>query len=141
MDEDLAKARFEQALAGYEQDFETFFLARLLGLRFAYEDDTCTVSFEVPDFAFNPQGSLHGGIIATVMDISMGHLIKHRIGKAAVTVEMKTQYMRPLTAGTARCVGRPLRMGRTVSYMESRLFDADDHLAAVATATWLMPKS
>ena len=38
---------------------------------------------------FNPQGALHGGVIATVMDISMGHLLNHVDGPGS-TVEMNT---------------------------------------------------
>ena len=86
----------------------------------------------------NPQGSLHGGIIATVMDISMGHLLNETVGKGA-TIEMKIQYLRPVHVGKVTCEGRFIKKGRKLSFMESRLSDQDGKLAAVATATWKMP--
>lgn len=146
IDESAARARFDTALEDHEQDFETFFLARLLGLRFAYlpEDAAdadkalCVVEFDVSEMLSNPQGSLHGGVIATVMDISMGHLVAKVAGPGA-TVEMKVQFMRPVGPGTARCEGQFLRRGRSLSFMESRLMAPDGKLAAVATATWKMP--
>lgn len=139
IDEDKARARFEDALATYRQEFETFFLARLFDLGFEYGEDFCRISFPVEEFLFNPQGSLHGGAIATVMDISMGHLLKHATGTPGATLEMKVQYMRPLTKGTATCEGRILRRGRSLCFLESRMFDGDGKLAAMATSTWKLP--
>lgn len=101
IDETTARLRFDKALAEYQQAFETFFLARLLDLGFEYlpeeaadsEKNLCRISFPAEDFLFNPQGSLHGGTIATVMDISMGHLI-NKVAGAGATIEMKIQYIR-----------------------------------------------
>ncbi len=67
MDEPAARCAFEDALASYEQDFGTFFLARLFGLEVTYPEGACVITFEPLDFMFNPQGTLHGGVIALVM--------------------------------------------------------------------------
>ena len=140
MDENAARAAFEAALQTHRPGFGTFFLARFLGLEIDYADETCVVEFEIRDFMFNPQGSLHGGIIATVLDISMGHLLR-RTGGAGMTLEMKTQYLRPVASGRVRCEARFLKRGRSVNYLESRMADADGKLVAVATSTWqLLPQ-
>lgn len=76
--------------------------------------------------------------MATAMDISMGHLVNKVAGPGA-TIEMKVQFMRPVIEGTVTCEGRFTRRGRTMSFMESRLFGPDGKLAALATATWKMP--
>ena len=136
MDEALARAAFDTALATHRPEFGTFFLARLLDLAITYPDGTCRIEFPVRDFLFNPQGSLHGGVIATVMDISMGHLLRHETGAGGATLEMKLQYLRPLTGGRARCEAKVLRRGRSVAFLESRLYDDAGRLAAVATSTW-----
>ena len=142
IDEAAARAAFEGALADYEQTFGTFFLARLLGLEISYPDEeTCAVEMEVKDFMFNPQGTLHGGIIATMLDISMGHLLQKTIG-AGMTLEMKTQYLRPARAGRVRAEGRFLKKGKSVNFLETRLFDAEGSLLAVANSTWqLLPQT
>lgn len=141
MDETATRERFETALETHEPGFGSFFLARLLGLEIAYGEDVCIVELDVRDFLYNPQGSVHGGILATVMDISAGHLIAHVTGQGAATLEMKVQFMRPALAGRLRCEGRFLKRGRAISYMESRMTDADGRLIAVATSTWAMPKT
>ena len=135
MDEAAARRAFEVALASYRQDFGTFFLARLLGLEITYPEGTCMIRFEPADFLFNPQGTLHGGIIATVMDISMGHLLAREAGPGA-TLEMKTQYLKAATAGKLVCTGRFLRRGKAISFLASEMVDDRGELVAYATATW-----
>jgi uncharacterized protein (TIGR00369 family) len=134
VDEIIAKNRFATALAEQAPEFGRFFLARFFDLRVSYGDETCRVELPVADYMFNPQGSLHGGVIAFAMDISMGHLC-HQFLSSAVTLEMKTQYLRPVT-GDCWCEGRFIKKGREVVFLESRLFDEKDRLAAIATSTW-----
>ena len=136
MDEDAARDAFEEALRTQRPDLGTFFLAKLFGLEISYADESCIVEFAVRDFMFNPQGSLHGGVIAMALDISMGHLIKHSVGRPGITLEMKTQYLRPATLGRVRCEGRFLKRGRTINYLEARMMGEDQKLLAVATSTW-----
>ena len=146
IDEAAARAHFETALEGHAQAFETFFLARFLGLEFEYlpreaadeAKEACRLTFPMTDVIRNPQGSMHGGAMATAMDISMGHLVNKVAGPGA-TIEMKLQFMRPVMEGTVACEGRFVKRGRSLSFMESRLWGPDGKLAAMATATWKMP--
>jgi uncharacterized protein (TIGR00369 family) len=146
LDKATAREHFETALEDHEQVFEKFFLARFLDLSFEYlpseapdaEKVVCRVTFPVTDMVRNPQGSLHGGAMATAMDISMGHLLNTVAGPGA-TIEMKIQFRRPVTAGPVTCEGRFVRRGRSLSFMESRLTGPDGKLAALASATWKMP--
>lgn len=140
INEAVAREAFERAIAEHTQEFGRYFLARLLGLEISHpDDDTCIVEFEVHDFMFNPQGSLHGGLIATVLDVSMGHLLQKAIGPG-MTLEMKTQFLRPARVGRLRAEGRFLKKGKSINYLETRLTDAKGSLLAVANSTWqLMP--
>lgn len=135
MDENAARRAFENALATYRQDFGTFFLARLLGLEIAYPGDTCVITLDPADFLFNPQGTLHGGVIATVMDISMGHLLDRASGPGT-TLEMKTQYLKAARGGRLVCTARFLRQGKSVSYLASEMVDREGEMVAFATSTW-----
>ena len=135
MDEAAARHAFDNALRTYEQDFGKFFLVRLFGMEFEYPDDSCRVSFELKDFMFNPRGGLHGGIIAFVLDISMGHLLHKKSGPGA-TLEIKVQYVKVAKAGRLTATGRFLRHGRGISYLRSELTDEKGDLIAFATSTW-----
>ena len=135
MDEAQARAAFDEALRSHSPGFGTFFLARLLALDLASGADDCMVRVAEKDFMHNPQGSLHGGIIATVLDISMGHLLTHSTG-IGMTLQMNTQYIKPARDGIVQARATFLRRGRSINYLESRMTDAEGTLMAVASSTW-----
>ena len=120
LDAKVARQAFEQALASYEQDFGKFFLVRLFGCEFEYTEDTCQVSFELKDFMLNPQGGLHGGVTAFVLDISMGHLLWKKSGPGT-TLEIKVQYAKAARSGRLTATSRFIRHGRGISYLRSEL--------------------
>lgn len=140
MDEKTVRAAFEFAFKHSKPEFEKFFMSQFLGLQFEYKDDACIVYWEVKDFMFNPQGTLHGGVIATVMDVSMGHLLKQVSGPGA-TLEMKTQYFKAVKEGKLCCKGEFTHRGRGISYLKSTMTDADGSVIAFATATWKLLKA
>ena len=140
-DEPAARLAFESALREQRPEFEQFFLARFFGLEFAYADERCRTTFRVHDFMFNPQGSLHGGVTTFVLDVTMGHLLKHTLGGPGTTMEIKTQYFAPIRGPQARCEAWFLRKGKSVCFLEAHLFDAGDVLAAAATSTWRVLKA
>ena len=135
IDETAARAAFEHALATYEQDFGKFFLARLFGLELTYTAEECIITLELKDFMFNPQGGLHGGISAFVLDISMGHLLRQTSGPGA-TIEMKVQYLKAARSGRLTCTARFIRHGGSISFLRSELVDEHGEMIAFATSTW-----
>jgi uncharacterized protein (TIGR00369 family) len=135
VNEAVAREAFENALATHKQDFGEFFLMRLYGMDIAYTEEECRITFEVKDFMHNPQGGLHGGVIAFVLDVSMGHLLYRRSG-AGATLEMKVQYLSVARSGRLTCVARFLRHGRSISALRAELLKEDGELVAYATSTW-----
>ena len=118
------------------QDFGSFYLSRFLGFDVSYKDDKCIVNFEAKAPMFNPQGTLHGGVIATAMDVSMGHLLHHTTGTGA-TLEMNIKYLLPIKGGNVLCKGSFLKQGKTIGFLQSHLYREDGKLAAYASATWI----
>lgn len=136
VNEAVVREAFEQALATHKQDFGEFFLIRLYGMDVQYTDEECRISFEVKDFMHNPQGGLHGGVIAFVLDISMGHLLYRRSGPGA-TLEMKVQYLTVARAGDRlTCIARFIRHGKSISALRAELVDDKGELVAYGTSTW-----
>ena len=135
VNEAVAREAFENAMATHKQDFGEFFLLRLYGMDVEYTDEECRISFEVKDFMHNPQGGLHGGVIAFVLDISMGHLLYRRSGPGA-TLEMKVQYLSVARSGRVTCIARFLRHGKSISALRAELVDAKGEMVAYGTSTW-----
>lgn len=134
----LGQEMLDRATASELQEFGSFFLLRLLGMSVSYPEDACKVCFTASRPLSNPQGTLHGGVLATAIDISMGHLLK-RAGGAGATLELKIQYLAPVVSGQVECLASFLRQGRSISFLESRATSEDGTLVAYATATWKRP--
>ena len=125
----------ERGLSSDKQEFGSFYLLRFLGAEINFEPNKCIVSLKSVPPMFNPQGTLHGGIITTIMDISMGHLIKNE-QSAGTTLELKVNFMSAIKHEKINCVGSFLKKGRTISTLDSKLIREDGKLAAYATSTW-----
>ena len=132
----LGAIMLSEADSSDKQEFGSFYLSRFLGFKTSYEDDLCIVKFEAKSPMFNPQGSLHGGIIATALDVSMGHLLHHKLG-AGATLEMNVKYLLPINSGQVRCEGSFIKKGKTIVFLQSHMYREDQKLAAYASATWI----
>ncbi|MEH2595044.1 uncharacterized protein (TIGR00369 family) [Bradyrhizobium sp. AZCC 1577] len=135
MDEGQVRELITAAIGDGRHEFGSFFLSRFFGMMVSYEDDACIASVDVKPYMFNPQGSLHGGVLATALDISMGHLLKHQFG-AGATLEMKVQYFAPVRSGLVTCRATFLKKGRKTFFLQSSAMDGSGETIAHATSTW-----
>jgi uncharacterized protein (TIGR00369 family) len=129
------RAAFERALAEHEQDFGRFFLARLYGLEIHYTSEECRITFDLQEFMLNPQGGLHGGVTAFVLDVAMGHLLNRSSG-AGATLEMKVQYVKAPKSGRMTVLASFVRHGRSISFLRAEMTDEQNEIVAFATSTW-----
>ena len=139
MNEVAATDALARALAGYDRETGGFFMERFFGCALSFDGDVSVVSLEIEEFMFNSAGSLHGGVVAFLLDTAAGSLFKRANGRG-YTLESKTQYLRPLGLGSATCKARFLKRGRLVSFVEAILNSADGTPAAIATSTWQTAK-
>ena len=91
---------------------------------------------------YNPIGSVHGGVALTLLDSAMGCAV-HTLLEAGVrytTLEVKTNFVRPITAATGviRCEGTVVHRGARVATAEGRIVDASGKLLAHGTTTCLI---
>lgn len=91
---------------------------------------------------YNPLGSVHGGVAATLLDSVMGCCI-HTTLKAGIgytTVEIKVSYVRAMTdkTGEVRAEGKVINVGSRIATSEARLVDSAGKLLAHGTTTCLI---
>jgi uncharacterized protein (TIGR00369 family) len=91
---------------------------------------------------YNPMGTVHGGVAATLLDSAMGSAVMTTIDEksAYTTVDLVVHLTRPITATSGPLVaeGRVLHRGGRVATAEGRLIDAEGRLLAHATTTCLI---
>jgi uncharacterized protein (TIGR00369 family) len=92
---------------------------------------------------YNPIGVVHGGLAATLLDSAMGAAVHSTLpqGSAYVTLEVKFNLVRAITADTGRVLaeGKVIHSGKTVATVEGSLRSEEGGaLLAHATSTCLI---
>ena len=116
-------------------------IAALLGWRLEEIDPeagSIVVSYDAkPEFA-NPMGNVQGGVIAAMLDDTMGPALIATLphGRVAPTLEMKVSFLEPASIG-GRLFGhgRVLKVGGTIAFLEGDVRDEKGRVLARATAT------
>ena len=94
------------------------------------------------EFLYNPIGTVHGGVAATYLDSALGCAVHTTLqpGFAYTTVELKVNYVRPMTVktGKVRCEGRVIHVGNRIATAEAKLIDTEGKLYAHGSTTCLI---
>jgi len=106
------------------------------------EPGRAVFALEPGEYQFNPIGSVHGGVLTTLLDSAMGCAVHTMLpaGSGYTTLELKVNFLRRVTTETRRlrCVGSVIHLGRAVATAEARVVDGEGRLVAHATTTCLV---
>jgi uncharacterized protein (TIGR00369 family) len=93
-----------------------------------------------PEFT-NPVSNVQGGILAAMLDDTMGPALACQLaaGEFAPTLNLNISFLKPAKPGKLRGVGRVVRKGKDVCYLAGEL-SQNGELVATATATALIRK-
>jgi uncharacterized protein (TIGR00369 family) len=114
-------------------------IARLLDFTITeVEDRRAVFAMEPAEWMYNPIGSVHGGIAATILDSCMGCAVHTTLeaGVGYTTTDLQVRYIRAMgeTTGRVLAEGRVVHRGRRTATAEGRLFvESDETLIAHAT--------
>jgi uncharacterized protein (TIGR00369 family) len=97
---------------------------------------------EPQEFHYNPLGTMHGGVLATLLDSAAGCAVHTTLpaGTAYTSLDLTVKYLRPVTvrSGTLRCEGTVLSRGSRTALAQAQVFDERDRLVAHATSSCLI---
>lgn len=82
--------------------------------------------------------SLHGGILASLIDLGGLYAVLTTKSLAVATVDLRVDYHRPCNGGRLVSRSSVLRLGSKVSTAETRIMDADGNLIASGRGVYLM---
>jgi len=109
------------------------------------EDGSVTFYLDPQEFHYNPIGSVHGGIISTMLDSATGCSVHSTLpaGVAYTSLDLNVKFLRAVTlaSGRLRCTGTVLQRGRRTCYAEAKMTDAAGRLVAHATSSCLIFES
>jgi len=84
----------------------------------------------------NPMGTLHGGIIATLIDAAPGCVLLNEEDITGIaTVEIKVNYFKAVTAGSITALGEILYRKSSTAFGQTRVYQGKD-LVAIGSVTY-----
>ena len=106
------------------------------------EEGSVTVHLDPQEFHYNPLGTVHGGVLSTLLDTAAACSVHSTLpaGVGYTSLDLTVKFLRPVTVASGRITtrGAVLQRGRRTALAEARMTDAAGRLVAHATSTCLM---
>jgi uncharacterized protein (TIGR00369 family) len=117
-------------------------IALLLGFELVeVEDGRAVFAVQPTDAHYNPIGTVHGGLAATLIDSATGCAVHSTLpaGVGYTSTDLQVRFVRAITrdTGPIRCEGTVVHRGRRIATAEARL-TAGERLLAHGTASALI---
>jgi uncharacterized protein (TIGR00369 family) len=119
-------------------------IAELLGFTIvAAEHGRAVFAMEPAEWMYNPLGTVHGGVAATLLDSCMGCAVHTTLpaGVGYTTADLQVRYISAMADTTGRVLaeGRVVHVGGRTATAEGRLFaEGDERLIAHASTGCLI---
>jgi uncharacterized protein (TIGR00369 family) len=119
-------------------------IARLLDFTLVeVQEGRAVFAMEPAEWMYNPIGTVHGGIAATILDSCMGCAVHTTLeaGIGYTTTDLQVRYIRAMGAASGRVLaeGRVVHSGRRTAMAEGRVFlESDETLIAHGTTGCLI---
>lgn len=101
-----------------------------------WEPEHCVWELDVAANHTNTQGSLHGGVIATLLDVACGYTgfcpENGRLEHRAATLSLTIQYLSKSGHGLVIAKGRRIGGGRRIFFAEAHLMSGNQLIAAAS---------
>jgi uncharacterized protein (TIGR00369 family) len=103
------------------------------------DDGGARIEFEVRDEHLNPAGTLHGGVVATLVDTAMGQAVRTttREGEVPATSQLTVTYLRPGRPGPLSVTAAVRTRGEHLTVCEADV-EQDGRAIAHAVATFAL---
>ena len=105
----------------------------------AYDEQSRTIEmhYKVDASFCNSGGIIQGGYIAGMLDGAMVHTVFADLKRYVVlaTLEMNISYLEIVHPGDLVCYARPVRLGKSIAFLEGWLQNNEEIMVAKATST------
>ncbi len=96
------------------------------------------LKLEMRDELRQPQGVLHGGATASIIDTAMAFAVISCLTETekATTVDLTVHYLRPVSTGEIVCTAKVVRAGRRILTVSAECVNAEGKPTATALSTY-----
>ena len=100
-----------------------------------YDKESAAMEVNITENSLNPYGIVHGGLIFTLADTSMG-IIARATGKIAVTLNSQINQLLPAKGPKLISKAKAIKIGRNTALLTTEIFDDQNNLIASSNATY-----
>jgi len=100
------------------------------------------IEVQVQEKHLQPFGIVHGGVFASLLDAAAFWAVYTQVPDdlGMTTVELKLNYLAPLSSGRMIARGKSLRVGKTLCLGEASIVNEEETLLAHGTSTMMILK-
>lgn len=100
------------------------------------------VEMPAAGFHYNPLGSVHGGVLSTLLDTAAACAVHSTlaVGELYTSLDLSVKFLRPVTvaSGLLTCEGTVIQRGRRTALAQAQLTDESGRLVAHATSSCMI---
>ena len=95
-----------------------------------------TLYIGIEPFHLNGNGTLHGGVYATLIDNAMGFAAAALAEVRIATTQMNVHFLGPVSGGRISCTAEAVHRTRRTATAEAKVHDANGNLLAIGTGAF-----
>ena len=103
------------------------------------EEGRAVITIQAEQRHLNPSGTVHGGLISTLIDVSMAEALNTMTeeDEQPFTIQITVNYMKPGKPGTLTSTAQVRKGGERITIVEAEVVqEKDDEVIALATGTY-----
>ena len=119
--------------------FNALPFARLIGMRLTdIRPNEAVIEVHARRDLLQPNGVLHGGVTATLIDTAMAFAVRTYLTDAepTATIDLTVHYLRPIADGKAICTARVVRPGKRIFTVSAEVHNDEGKLIATGISTY-----
>lgn len=101
-----------------------------------FEENAVKIKLTIKEYVLNANGTLHGGVHATMLDYAQGMLLRSITKTKCMTVNLSTQYFAGISEGDIFAEAKVLQLGYKLAFLEGEIKDSTGRLLAKGTGTF-----
>ena len=100
------------------------------------EPGRAVLHIDVEALHFNGNGTLHGGVYASLIDNAMGLSVLALVGVRTATIEMNVHFLGAVSEGRITCHSQVVHRTRRTATAEAKVYDTQGDLVAMGTGAF-----
>lgn len=100
------------------------------------EPGRAVLYIDVEDIHLNGNGTLHGGVYASLIDNAMGLSVAALVGLRTATIALNVSFLGAVREGRIVCESQVVHRTRRIATVEAKVRDGEGNLVAMGTGTF-----